>query len=236
MPEAVVSNSTRTPTGQPKFGWKRHFSEGFEDVDAMLSAFREMNSALYETKQDHSHESRGIYLIQGLIMDRLRLVSDEITAYVGQEEASVPTMLGRGIDLAIWQQINNMDARVLLDAGMIDDPDGPWPDGVSDGHAERVARGYNDIVTKAQEDGSVDLLTIGSYLPWLELRIRREIGAEVVAPGQSDTSFRDRLIVEQSQKGISPSDLSQAFGIKRASIERIICRLTATEEESRKAV
>lgn len=103
-----------------------------------------------------------------------------------------------------------MSARALLDAGKIDDMDGEWSEGMAREHLKHVRQGYVDLVEKVREDGSLDLLTIGSYLPWLELRIRREVGADEVTPDLSDTSFRDRLIMDQSQKGISPSDLSRA--------------------------
>lgn len=248
MPEAVASNSTRMPGGQPPYGWKQRFSEGYEEVDAMLAAFREMNSALYETKQDHSRESWGIYLIQGLIMDRLNAVSDQVRGYLGLVEPMKLTGLERGLDTAVLMRIFDIRAQALLDAGEVTDLDGPWPEGVGADNSKWAAIYYNALVAKALEEGPADLLTIGSYLPWLEMRIRRDLGVassgEQAPSARSDEhpvnddnqSLRNRLIAEQAEAGVSVSEISQAFGIKRATVERIIGRLTAEEEESRKAV
>lgn len=249
MPEAVASNSTRMPEGQPKYGWKQHFSEGYEEVDAMLAAFREMNSALYETKQDHSNESWGIYLIQGLIMDRLKEVSKQVAGYLGTVEPvqKLPA-LSPGLDAAVLMRIVEIRTQALLDAGVLADRDAPWPEGLGGNNFQKAGTYYNDLVNKAYDEGEIDLLTIGSYLPWLEMRIRRDLGVaptgeevQTAHPEENpDThdnqSLRDRLIAEQVDAGVSVTEISQAFGIKRATVERIIGRLTATEEESRKAV
>lgn len=89
---------------------------------------------------------------------------------------------------------------------------------------------------QAEGEGKFDLLTVGSLLPWLELRIRSEVIGGKAEAEFDDTSLRDRLIVEQSKSGVSAAELSQAFNLRRGAVERIIARLTATDEDERKAV
>lgn len=249
MPEAVASNSTRLPEDQPLYGWKHQFSVDYEEIDAMLAAFREMSAALYETGEDHSKESFGIYLIQGLIMSRLKEVSEQVAGYLGTiEPVEELPALSPGIDAAVLMRIVEIRTQALLDAGILADRDAPWPEGLGGNNFQKAGTYYNDLINKAYDEGDIDLLTIGSYLPWLEMRIRRDLG---IAPPREEApstrpdehpvnddnqSLRNRLVAEQAEAGVSVSEISQAFGIKRATVERIIGRLTATEEESRKAV
>lgn len=249
MPEAVASNSTRMPEDQPLYGWKHQFSVDYEEIDAMLAAFREMSAALYETGEDHSKDSFGIYLIQGLIMSRLKEVSEQVAGYLGTiEPVQELPALSPGLDAAVLMRIVEIRTQALLDAGVLADRNAPWPEGLGEDNFGKAGTYYNDLISKVYDEGDIDLLTIGSYLPWLEMRIRRDLG---VAPtgeeGQTarveehpvtddNHPLRDRLIAEQAEAGVSVSEISQAFGIKRATVERIIGRLTATEADSRKAV
>ncbi|WP_085025316.1 hypothetical protein [Ensifer aridi] len=241
MPEAVASNSIPVSNRQPRYGWKQHFSEEFENIDYMLAAFREMNSALYETKQDHSEVSYGVYLIHGLIMDRLKVVAGEAKQVIANatERAALPE-LESGFDEALLERIGEMAGAALLDAGYeLDMEDATtWPEGLMLEHTGRIGRFYNELIAKLNEAGRFDLLTVGSLLPWLELRIRREVMGAEAARDLGDTSLRDRLIVEQAKSGVSAADLSQAFNLRRGAVERIIARLTVEEEEeeARKAV
>lgn len=241
MPEAVVSNSIPMSGRQPRYGWSQYFSEEFENIENMLAAFREMNSALYETKQDHSAVSYGIYLIHGLIMDRLKVVAGEAKQFIaGAADTKSEEMpeLGFGVDEALMELIGEIAGAALIDAGYEVDMDDAttWPEGLMGEHIGRVGRFYNELIAKLKGEGKFDLLTVGSLLPWLELRIRSEVIGGKAEAEFDDTSLRDRLIVEQSKSGVSAAELSQAFNLRRGAVERIIARLTATDEDERKAV
>ena len=77
------------------------------------------------------------------------------------------------------------------------------------------------------------LLEAGSLLPWLEMKIAREIApddaqaaGDTAKPDQSPVELRDRLIADQANRGISAADLSRAFNMRKAAIKKIIARLS----------
>jgi hypothetical protein len=89
----------------------------------------------------------------------------------------------------------------------------------------------------AKLDGCRHLLDAGSMLPWLELKIRREVG--LTTEGHEPTkvpdelyadpkNLRDQFIAEKINQGLSLSHISQALNVKVSAIDRVMRRLTET--------
>ncbi|KGD95690.1 hypothetical protein [Rhizobium sp. YS-1r] len=130
--------------------------------------------------------------------------------------------------VTIWPELFNHVERIVADVYADHGLDLPEP-----GHGRPTSQYYHKLLRKLE--GSRDPFEAGMLLPWLEIEIRED-ASRLAAVGikRDDTSLRDRLIAEQASVGISPADLSQAFSLKRAAIERIIARLNGENQEGRR--
>lgn len=249
MPEAVASNSIptsagqkktqrRAPEGVPVFISDKHFKNlppfiqrDFDAAEEMLKAHGTMVAAIMETGDDLSFYANGIHLIYRLILLRMNEVIDhagqQINAMHGSRFLKETTT-----DIELMERIGQIVADVYCDAGHDMDRTniGNWPRDMLNIYASATSRYYRELVERAEGDNH--LLTIGSLLPWLELKIRREIiGDETDAAENAGISLRDSIIADQVRQGVSPADLSQALGVRKAVIERTIGRLTAGNSE-----
>lgn len=220
-------------------------STDFENVGFMLSALAESACLALEADLLPDHFSAGLHDLFRVALGRLDQAITQLNQAWADEKASIkegPRLTHP--NTFVRTRISCIGINALRDAGHDINPQDvtTWDDPILLEHLSRVDRYYDDLLGKLEEEGRNDLLTIGSYLPWLEMRIRRELGVATVdletQPISDDNgqSLRDRLIAEQADAGVSISQISQAFGLKRAAVERIIGRLTAAEEDSRKAV
>lgn len=258
MPEAVASNSTpapegasiperirRRPKGIPALSEQFYFQklppyveENYEAVVNMIKAHGVMVQAVMENGDDFSLYADGIHQIYRLILMRLDAVVETVDHYIDK-------MAGRELAQGesygdLMERVGQIVAAAYTEAGVEMDLEQQleWSKDRSDTYFKTTAHYLRELNAK-MEGGDNHLLTAGSLLPWLELKIWREVAGIDLAERDSvagDASLRDRLLFQQAKAGVSPNDLSQAFGIKRAAVERIIARLTAREEESRKAV
>lgn len=141
--------------------------------DKPLNAHSMMMSVIMETGDDFSLYANGIQLIQRLIMLRL----NEVIYDAGQqiEEMHENRRLKEPNDNELFKRVGNMVANAYVEAGidMNVEKMTDWNKGIFELYASTTHRYYEDI--KAQLDGDTHLLTVGSLLPWLEMKIRKEL-------------------------------------------------------------
>lgn len=255
MPEAVASNSTPAPEGQAKrkierpagippcydkFYFKKlppYVSQGFEAIEEMLKAHGVMVAAVMERGDDFSLYANGVHMIYRLILLRLDAIVNDVDERI--EEMEGRQFVQGKSSTELLERIGAMVAAAYTASGVEMDLDTmlEWSKEMRNVYFGATSNYFREL--EAKMEGDNHLLTAGSLLPWLELKIWNEIaGVNLASDGVTgeDIPLRDRLIKEQADAGVSATVLSNAFGIKRATVERIIGRLTAAEEESRKAV
>lgn len=248
MPEAVASNSIPVSEDQDKrkqrrtpSGYLRPISTAFEklhpriqkdvdQVDEMLKAHGQLVAAAMETGDDFSLYSDGIHLIYRLIISRLNEVMDSVGHRIDEMHGS--RFLKEPSDMEVLVRVGQMVASAYADTGVDMDIENQagWSNDVFKVYSSATRRYYTELIE--QLDGDTHLLTIGSLLPWLELKIRREIvGDETDLLEPEDMSLRDTIIAEKAREGIPTAEISQALNIRKTAVERVIGRLMANHPE-----
>lgn len=240
MPEAVDSNTTRAPYSQAARSPTSRIADKFADVRDMLEAFNVMAcEAALDEPVVKGNFVNGMNLLHKLIMEELWELRRQVVATVEQESAG--RELANHIDTDLWGHITRMVNEAYREAGRSAADDAEWSEADSIEFTRRVTRLYNELV--ARLDGSRHLLDVGSMLPWLELKLRRELGlstdfAHPLLPDDiyaDPSDLRAAFIVEKVKEGFSLAHISQALNIKKANIERVIRQLQV-DSPKRKAI
>ena len=231
MPEAVASNSIPLFERQP--------SENLDVLASLDAEIDRLESLHYLTTLAFSYvyEKPIAAGMKGMLrheVERLRGLAALI-----REKRPMPAASPRfaGSKVSIWPElfvkVRNVVIDVFRDAGreLPEGDEASWDDegGVVREIVTMTSAYHNELL--AALGGSRDAFEAGSMLPWIELRIRREVGVETEKAATNDTlSLRDRIILEKMREGVSPSDLSQALSLRRGAVDRVIARLTERQD------
>jgi len=159
-----------------------------------------------------------------------RLIDRMISARLERRKLTEPydtSLLSNQMWPELFERIEEIVSNVYADHGL----DLPEP-----GYGRPTSQYFHQVRRKL--GASRDQFEAGSLLPWIEMKIRNDAGelAAALESGMADSlSLRDRIIAQEAKKGVSSADLSQAFNLKRAAIDRIIARLNDGSEDQRKA-
>ena len=273
MPEAVDSNSTRAPKRQrgkpdgiPPLYDEPYFQKlppyvekDYQAVVEMIQAYGVMVQTVIENGDDFSLYANGIHKIHRLILLRLDALVSDLDKLI-DSMADGQFLKGKSLT-DLLQRVGRIVAAAYAETGIEVDVEQLFKrgDGKPDDYTFTTTKYFRELVAKLEGDNH--LLTVGSLLPWLEMKIWREVAGIDVSQerhqdkepsadenashekpdvadraGSQKTDLRDRLIAEQAQAGVSLSAISQAFNIKRVAVERILGRLTAEDDGDRIAV
>lgn len=204
MPEAVASNnisaSKRQPDNRTSEQVNADLSDQFEDVREILRAYNIMTCAIIDTGVNQARYTDGFRLIHELIMDRVmqtnREALSQLTDRAGGRKVQKP------IDGDLLAKITTIIVTAYADIGrVISDDATKWSDqDYEDVYVSAVGR-YNALMSKLR--GTDDLLEAGSLLPWLELKIRREIVGATNPLSPELSRALDMLQDEQSEHAIA---------------------------------
>ncbi|MBX8801574.1 hypothetical protein HBA92_12490 [Ochrobactrum sp. MR28] len=104
-----------------------------------------------------------------------------------------------------------------------------------------AVRYYHRLLEKL--DGEDDLLIVGSMFPWLEMKIRKDLGASISELTDKEAlpreegwaaprSLRDEFIAEKLKQGFSVQYISQALNIRVSAIEKAMTKLAEKDQQS----
>ncbi|KAB2752254.1 hypothetical protein [Brucella anthropi] len=237
MPEAVASNSTTAPKRNPA----SVVLDALEQIQHRLTALAHMvgetldNSELIEigvgARSLFDKEVESIKNVRSLLLaDVFRLQA------LFPETSRKPSFI-----TGLAERITKMRVEAANEAGY------ELPEYFSDWSEEQKGRvfyptydQYNELLERA--NGSTDLLEIGSMLPWLELKIRKEFGLSTgyeMSPQVADDLYadpknlRDQFIAEKIKEGYSLAHISQSLNVKISAIEKAMQRMaTPSQKES----
>lgn len=165
MPEATATHSRTAARRQPRSLLAVRIQDDFEEVSEMLRAYSVMTTTLFESTLDHSNSSYGMHLIHKLIMARLDEVAADASVTVTEAYSTRQIATPPQIDADVLVQVHQIVASVFEAAGETV---------ANDGGVDLVSYYYNQLLKKL--DGSADLLEVGSLMPWLEMKIRKDLG------------------------------------------------------------
>lgn len=237
MPEAVASNSTTAPKRNPA----SMVLDALDEVQYRLAALAKMivetldNSELVDIGE-------GVNLLFDREIEEIKDIRSLLLADVFRLQALFPeTSRKPSFITELAERITRMRVEAAKEAGI------ELPEYFSDWSEEQKERvfyptyaQYNELIERA--NGSTDLLEIGSMLPWLELKIRKEFGLSTgyeMAPQVADNLYadpknlRDQFIAEKIKEGYSLAHISQSLNVKISAIEKAMQRMaTPSQKES----
>ncbi|MBB4065699.1 hypothetical protein [Gellertiella hungarica] len=257
MPEAVDSNSTtaskkqrQAPEGVPRLlsspPFERLGKRIQRDVDAaqeMLRAHAAMVAVVMESADDFSVYSKGVHLIHQLAMLHLDEALDN--ARIEIEQMQQGRFVSKPYDPDLREHVSLMVCAAYSASGV--DMDyckmHEWDSATCRLYGSAVGNYTMALLEKAGDDRH--LLSVGSLLPWLEMKIWREIAdvdltvpsAEVphAETGQLDhqadfsaspvQAYRADTARRLFGEGHSVSQISQILRIERSAVERILDQL-----------
>lgn len=239
MPEAVNSDSINAPQGQPTPVVFSTDIDAFRDTVYQIKVLSDM-LASYLEDAGMFEESTAIGALFNMLVDTY---SDRVEM-AARDLAKAREFIerrARQADLEREKQADQLQSdrsKVWLELMMhlTSIVTGIWreagrePDENNEDHRKSIAEMAQDYGRRIMEqlENKGDRIEAGSYLPWAEMKIRQELTGEPSA--STATSLRDTLIAEHSEKGITVQELSQAFNLRRAAVERIIGRLSPSYE------
>lgn len=238
MPEAVASNSIPMPERQPFHQLPSYIQRDFDELQSMLIAFKAMSLCVLDTGENYSGATDGMGAIHKLIMKEMDDWAHH--AEMAIKEVSQSGKIDFENDRDLLHRVGDIVAAVYCDAGwsMSKDDMGAWGIEETRTYSGDTAKYYRLLIEKLEGDDS--RITAGSWLPWLEMKIRKDIGvipAEREPEPLSAKSLRDQIVAEKYREGRSPSEISQALSLRQSTVLRIIDRLKGTVEVSdRKAI
>lgn len=240
MPEAVNSDSTTVSSSQydPSI---LSVKKGFEEVQHMLNTFNVMTCTLLETKEDNSEHSFGLHLLHGLVMERLDIIANEFEQTLQERQLNHRLVRGSDVYSALIQRIGRIVADAYCSTGrnLVWDEMVDWSREDTQAYSNSTAHYYRELIDRLE--GEDDLLEVGSLLPWLELKIRKDIGLSISMPAKEQPilsddvyadpkNLRDQFIVEKLKQGFSLPHISQALNVKISAIEKAIKKLTGENQ------
>jgi hypothetical protein len=165
MPEAVDSNSI------PVARYKRarlEVEDIFSSPSIMIKAFQEMTCIVVADREDHRDLADGLHLIHELLMRELDEAVEKAREYAGNLTISSPAGSSR-------QMITPIDPELFGRIGELVDNAIGRTEADEDGSAYvvKTTEYYNELL--ARLDGETDLIEAASMLPWLELKITRDL-------------------------------------------------------------
>lgn len=246
--------------GAPFEGLSPAVQRDFEAVQEMLRAYGTMVAALLETGEDCSLYSNGIHLIHQLVLLQLDEVADFARARI--EDMHSSRYLKKPHDGELMERVGRMiaDAFVATGIDMEFDEMGKWTHDIASLYAKTYGKFMRELRLKIEDDDH--LLSVGSFLPWVEAKIWREVaGIDLSKPSVADrvdeADERASLALEVTETegreaspvavlkgevakrlhedGHTVAQISQILNIKRSAVERILGRLHATEPEQQTA-
>lgn len=245
MPEAVFSNSTPAFKRQSGFAQRldaSYIADKFDDLTSMLRAYGAMTNAVIDMKDAYSGTKNltyGMGLLHSLIINDV----EEFATYIkdGLDSVEEGRELKRPMDADLLGRIITMRVEAYHEAGRdISDNASEWSEDDTADVFDRAQSQHGELLAKL--DGSGHLLDAGSLLPWLELKIRREVGLQTefgtptAIPDDvfaDPKNLRDQFIAEKIKEGFSLAHISQAMNVKISAIERALKRLTETGQTPR---
>ncbi len=230
MPEAVDGISITMPTGQPTYSTNL---DAFHDTIRELEALHMMlASALIDGGLGKSSEgvpgllrrqTVDLWAIHEAVkhdLDRLEQAQPSpYSTRQGREGLTGTLLLARVIQIVweVWQDAG-------LDQGKADDA--AWEE-TRRSQIMNLAHTYKDMIVDRLQD-KADQIEAGSYLPWVEMKARKELEPDPAAnPRNRPMLMRDQFIAESIRQGNAVGDIAQALGLSTVAVDRAIRRLSA---------
>lgn len=244
----------QAPEGVPRLvsspPFERLSSYVQRDVDAaqeMLWAHAAMVAVVMESGEDFSLYSNGVQLLHQLAMFRLDEALDSARSEIERMQAG--RFLENPHDGELQDRIVSMVCAAYSASGVDMDYDNlsNWDIATCRLYSSAVAKYTRLLREKSGED--THLLSVGSLLPWLEMRIWREIAGIDLNPALAGASSRTdqteshaeagetefaaspvhvqraEMAKRLVEEGLSISQISQILNVKRSAVVRILDRL-----------
>ena len=247
MPEAVVSNST--PVSQEYLAQSLN-TEAIHNTIGELEAFSHMLTSLLEGS-NVSRLAAGIDgILQGLVDDLEAWVAEassalqKVRAHFDKQE-----FFGQKPDLRVFEAVRGLALRLRIEQGLprrVAD----WTD-AQKASLHETATTYKDVLLDAMENKG-DVFEAGTFFPWIEARMRRElseattmtsaeierINDTILGPSPAPTvkALRDQFIRSTLDEGFGSADVAMALGLSTAEVDRTIERLGGPASRTRKAM
>ncbi|MCZ8159000.1 MAG: hypothetical protein O9256_03835 [Rhizobiaceae bacterium] len=229
MPQAALADSTAVLSDHLTFS--RALDE-LDDVHMMLTCLGESACHALTSEGLPDNYDTGLAELFRMSLDRLRSVRQAITDHkpksepVEQPRRAVFERKHLPDDPWVkfklfWRVIEVIKAVRQENGEPVYDRDEDWPEPLRT-TVMNLAESYVAKVAEKVEDWN-DALEVGSYLPWVETVIRRELTN--LKPTAAPTKLREQFILNAVQDGFSTADIAQALGMSRLAVDRAIYKI-----------
>lgn len=229
MPQAAHADSTTAPTDHDFFSVAL---DELDDIHAMLTCLGESACLAIEDKNTAPEYVSGLSALFQMSLERLQIVRLKIRDSRPKLE---PIEQPRGtvfdrkhlpddpwIELKLFWRVVEIIRAVRQENGEpVYERDEDWPEPLLT-TVKNLAKSYVAKVKEKVEDWN-DALEVGSYLPWIETIIRRELTN--LKPTAAPTKLREQFILNAVQDGFSTADIAQALGMSRLSVDRAVYKI-----------